>query len=205
MSKYHVAGAQGRYQPGSNQLVLENRLGIITPAERDEAELVLLEKLYEDVLLHQLPEGKIDVAHIKTWHRRWLGNLYAWAGDERSVNMSKGDFQFAAAAQIPRLLEKFEREYLHLFTPCGSYSAEKLIEAVAAVHVELILIHPFRDGNGRLSRLLADVMIAQAGYSPLDYSSWDREKTGYFSAIQQGLEMNYEPMKGWIKRGMEGD
>ena len=97
MTKYGIGGAQGRYQPGANDMVLENKLGIIEPADMDEAELVLLEKLYEDVLLTNLPQAAITVADIKIWHRRWLGNLYEWAGDERSVNMGKGDFQFAAA------------------------------------------------------------------------------------------------------------
>jgi len=205
MSKYEIGGIQGRFQPGSNDQVLENKLGITHPAERDEAELVLLEKLYEEVLLHDLPTGHITVSGLKKWHYRWLGNLYEWAGDERSVNMSKGDFHFAAAAQISQLLDKFEREYLHGYTPCSGYNDEQLVEAVAIVHVELILIHPFRDGNGRISRLLADVMIGQAGYPPLDYTSWDQNKDEYFSAIRQGLDMNYAPMKQWVARAMNND
>ena len=205
MSKYDIGGIQGRFQPGSNDQVLENKLGITDPAERDEAELVLLEKLYEDVLLHHFPTSQIKVSDLKKWHRRWLGNLYAWAGDERSVNMSKGDFHFAVAAQIPQLLDKFEREYLLRYTPCSGYDDERLIEAVAIVHVELILIHPFRDGNGRLSRLLADVMMGQAGYPPLDYSCWDQNKADYFAAIRQGLEMNYAPMMEWVAQAMDND
>ena len=204
MSKYDIGGVQGRFQPGSNGRVLENKLGITDPAERDEAELILLEKLYENVLLHDLPTDQVNVSDLKKWHYRWLGNLYEWAGAERSVNMSKGDFHFAAAAQIPQLLNKFEQEYLHSYTPCSGYDDEQLVEAIAIVHVELILIHPFRDGNGRLSRLLADVMMAQAGRPPLDYSDWDQNKTGYFSAIKQGLDMNYEPMKAWVAPSMGG-
>jgi len=202
MSKYETVGAQGRFQPGSNDLVLENKLGITDPAERDEAELILLEKLYEDVLLHDLPTGQIKVADLKRWHYRWLGNLYAWAGDERSVNMSKGDFHFAAAARIGQLLDTFEVEYLQRYTPCSGYDDERLIEAVAVVHVELILIHPFRDGNGRISRLLADVMVAQAGRPPLDYTAWDQNRGAYFTAIGRGLDMDYAPMKTWVARAM---
>ncbi len=51
----------------------------------DEAELVLLEKLYEAVLFEDLPQSEITVDEIKTWHRRWLGNVYEWAGEERSL------------------------------------------------------------------------------------------------------------------------
>ena len=122
-------------------------------------------------------------------HCRWLGNVYEWAGEERSVNMSKGVFQFAAAAQIATLLNKFEQDFLEQYTPCTDFTLEQLIEAIAIVHVEFILIHPFRDGNGRLSRLLSDVMAVQAGFQPLDYSCWDANKSAYFSAIEQGFDL----------------
>src|SRR3546814_10523835 len=74
----------------------------------DEAELVLLQKLYESVLQEHLPTGRISANHLKIWHRRWLGNVYAWAGHLRSVNMSKDGFPFAPAAQIPRLMKRSE-------------------------------------------------------------------------------------------------
>lgn len=182
--------------------MLENYLGIIDPADMDEAELVLLEKLYQNVLFDHLPQDVITVNEIKTWHHRWLGNVYEWAGEERSVNMSKGTFQFAAAAQISQLLSKFEQDYLKRHTPCIDFTHEQLIEAIAVVHIEFILIHPFRDGNGRLSRLLADVMAAQAGFQPLDYSSWDENKEAYFAAINQGMSMNYLPMMEWVDRAI---
>lgn len=78
----------------------------------------------------------------------------------------------------------------------------QLIEAIAVTHVELILIHPFR-GNGRLSRLLADVMAVQAGYKPLDYQSWEQNKTQYISSIHAGLTLDYRPMKHWSMPGLK--
>ncbi|HSO81390.1 Fic family protein, partial [Thiocapsa sp.] len=74
-----------------------------------------------------------------------------------------------------------------------------LADAIAVVHVELILIHPFREGNGRISRLLAGVMALQAGWPELDFTSWDANKDAYFAAIQAGLE-NYEPMRMLVKQ-----
>lgn len=82
---------------------------------------------------------------------------------------------------------------------CSGMDEEQLIAAVAITHVELILIHPFREGNGRLSRLLADVMAVQGGYKPLDYKSWEQNKTQYISAIHSGLSMDYEPMRHWVR------
>jgi cell filamentation protein len=109
--------------------------------------------------------------------------------------MGKDGFQFAAAAQVPRLLENFERDCLHRYTPCEGADDKALTEAIAICHVELILIHPFREGNGRLSRLLADVMAVQAGHEPLDYSHWDANKAAYFAAIRCGMDADYAPMR----------
>jgi len=204
-TRYDVAGTQGMFETGSDEQVLANKLGITAVADMDEAELVLLQKLYESVLADSLPMGRLTMAHIRTWHRRWLGNLYAWAGQARTVNMSKGGFPFAPAAQIPRLLTEFEYECLSRYTPCAGYDMTRLIEAIAVTHVEFILIHPFREGNGRISRLLADVMAAQAGEGPLDYSSWESNRNDYILAVQEGLARNYEPMKSWVECALEGE
>jgi len=205
MSKYDIFGPQDRFEPGSKNRVLENRLGITDPAELDEAELVLLQKLYQEVLVRNLPTGVIRVETLKNWHRRWLGNLFDWAGEERSVNMSKGGFPFANAVQVPRLLQVFERDCLARYTPCSGMEEPQLVEAIAVTHVEFILIHPFREGNGRLSRLLADVMAVQAGHQPLDYSSWDSQRDLYIAAIQQGVACDYEPIRGCVAMALRSD
>lgn len=198
MGRYDIHTAEGEYQPGSDQQVLKNLLGITSADDMNELELGLLAQLYEKLLVDDLPERALTVQDLKTWHRRWLGNVYAWAGQERSVNMGKGGFAFAAAAQIPHLLAQFERDCLSRWTPCTKLTLEELVEAIAITHIELILIHPFREGNGRLSRLLADVMAVQAGHNPLDYSAWEANKTAYISAIHHGVAMNYAPMKHWV-------
>lgn len=89
---------QGAFEPGSGDQVLRNKLGVTDRDEMDEIELDLLKQLYQVVLVEDLPDRSLRVADIKTWHRSWLGNVYGWAGEERSVNMAKGDFHFAAAA-----------------------------------------------------------------------------------------------------------
>jgi len=168
----------------------------------DEAELVLLQKLYVSVLQEHLPPGRISTLHLKRWHRRWLGNVYEWAGQYRSVNMSKDGFPFAPAAQLPRLMQLFDTNYLARYTPCMGMNTTQLVDAIAVIHVEFILMHPFREGNGRISRLLADVMAVQAGREPLDYSSWEKNKIAYINAIQKGMACDYEPMKHWVNEAM---
>ena len=199
MDRYHVAGAEGRFEPGSDGQVLANKQGITDPSEMDTLELELLSELYDLVMGNDFPDRCLQVSDLKTWHRRWLGNVYCWAGQERSVNLSKGDFTFAAAAQIPTLLEQFERNYLHRLTPCHELDDQALVDAITTTHVEFILIHPFREGNGRLGRLLADVMAAQAGRGVLDYSGWNTDRNAYFAAIQHGLNGDYGPMRALVQ------
>jgi hypothetical protein len=73
MSRYDVHTAEGEYQPGSNEQVLKNLLGITSPDEMNEVELGLLVQLYEAVLVEDLPDRALTAEDLKTWHRRWLG------------------------------------------------------------------------------------------------------------------------------------
>ena len=180
--------------------MLRNKLGITIVEDINAVELELLDQLYSAVFDEVSAEQILTSSDIAEWHRKWLGNVYDWAGQQRSVNMAKGDFHFAASAQIPRLLQDLDKKYLKHYTPCMGMDDESLIEAIAVVHIEFILIHPFREGNGRLSRLLAEVMALQAGKPELDFSAWDAKREMYFTAIQQGLASDYEPMKQLVRQ-----
>ena len=62
--------------------------------------------------------------------------------------------------------------------------------------MELLLIHPFREGNGRLARLLATLMALQAGLPPLDFRSIKgKKKQEYFAAVRAGMVPDYKPME----------
>ena len=131
--------------------------------------------------------------------RNWLGSVYGWAGKYRQVTISKGGFTFALPRVIPQLMVDFEKNELRRFTPCTFADREKQIQALAIVHTELLLIHPFREGNGRLSRLLAMLMALQAGLPPLDFSDFEGErKEEYFAAVRKGMERDYHPMEDFF-------
>lgn len=204
-NRYQVDGPQGAMQTGSDGQVLANKPGITSADEIAEAELLLLGQLYEAVLIDDLPDRTLTVADLLTWHRRWLGNLYDFAGALRTVNVSKRGFMFANAAFIPNLLQQFERDCLQCHTPCDGLDDAALAQAIAECHVELILIHPFREGNGRLARLLADVMAVQAGHEPLDYSAWDADKERYFAAIHAGQGSDYTQMQRLVTLALDSE
>lgn len=194
MSKYELHSAEQRYQPGSGDRVLANKLAITDADEMDALESGLLLMLYEKVLFESLPPAVLSFTYISEWHRQWLGNVYDWAGKLRNANLTKDGFQFSAADRIPLLIAGFEKQYLSRSGELKSLTRPELVSYLAECHVEFILIHPFREGNGRLSRLLFDVLSVLAGKGVLDYSLWDKHKIFYFKAIQAGVSGNYSPM-----------
>lgn len=201
-NRYDTTGnKEAQFELGSGDRVLANKLGIADPVEIDNTEVHLLDRLYDNVVDAVAKDQTITVADLCDWHRRWLGNVYVWAGRYRTVNMSKADFLFAASGQVPRLMDNLDTEILPIHTPCTGMLEDRLAEAIAVVHVELILIHPFREGNGRLSRMLANVMALQAGWPELDYTAWDERKSAYFAAIQAGLS-DHEPMKELVRQAL---
>jgi cell filamentation protein len=181
---------------------LANKLRITDSREIEEAELELLLQLYEQVLPTIAPSNTITSSMICEWHRKWLANVYTWAGRLRSVDLAKDEFRFASAAQIPRLLDELDQQVLGRLTPCKDMREDELARAIATVHVELILIHPFREGNGRIARFVADVMASQAGMDSLDYSPWDENKQDYIKAIHAGMDRNYVPMERLVSRAL---
>ncbi len=196
--KYTITSLEGDFEPSSNEQVLKNKLGIIDPSKMLAAENELLLKLYKHVFEPGFSVEALTFQVIKDWHRMWLGPIYPWAGELRTVDMSKTDFRFAAAKFLDRQIKPFEEEFLQPYQQLTSYSKDQLVAYLAKAHVEFILIHPFREGNGRLSRLLMDVLVTQAGFEPLDYSLWSKHKDYYFKAIQAGVAGNYEYMEGLV-------
>ena len=92
-------------------------------------------------------------------------------------------------------METFEHEQLQRYTPCRFTSRKAIARALAEVHVELMLIHPFREGNGRVGRMLATLMGLQAGLPLLNFSVMAGErKEEYFAAVRAGMDQDYRPM-----------
>ena len=196
---------EGQFQSGSNDQVLANKLGIIDPIEMDEVELGLLDDLTIALIEEIEMDQCLTVEDLCEWHRRWLGNVFSWAGQHRSVNMSKSGFPFAASQLIPDLMNKFDEGspgFLKTMTPCEGLDDEQLLRALAEVHIEFILIHPFREGNGRLGRLLTTIMALQAGMPPLDFTYLSTHMDEYIEAIHAGMD-NVEPMTNLFRQVLQ--
>lgn len=196
--RYAVPSSED-FEPDSKNEVLKNYLGIksselindIEQRELERTELKLFE-IYDSQ--HQFTTE--DICYI---HELWLGNVYPSAGKYRTVTINKNGFSFAISSQITKLMIELENNYLSRYTPCHFDETNELAYALAVVHIELILIHPFREGNGRTARLLTDLMAAQANKPPLNYSFIDQTKNPkgfeqYISAIHAGVLRDYKPI-----------
>jgi cell filamentation protein len=150
--------------PGTN--VLKNLRGLADPEllERFESRRTHL-RLAE--LIHTPVPGKFDIAHLKAIHRYIFQDVYEWAGQFRTVNISKGGHLFGAAAflepALHQTLEKLAAEnYL------ADLDAAAFAQRAAYFLGELNAAHPFREGNGRTQREFIREVALKAGH----YIDW---------------------------------
>jgi len=191
MDKYVSSPEESELFP--NLLNLSNR------EEIDKAE-------FEGFLLAELSlteeltsQTKFNIKYIKRIHKLSLGHLYSFAGKFRTVNMSKGGFLFPAAKFISQNMDNFEKEIL-LNLPAKYESDQALIEDIAKVHGEFLFIHPFREGNGRTARVLANLMVRKYGIKALNFEKiTENVFPEYVIAVQSVADRNYKPMERIIK------
>lgn len=203
--RYDVSGlVETRYEAGSNDMVLRNLLGIIDPDEMDRVEARALAKATDILIREYDQEHQFTSADICHFHKTWLGKVYEWAGRYRKINITKDDFTFAMATQIHKLMEQFEQSQLTQYTPCEFKNREEVVKALAEVHTELLLIHPFREGNGRVARLLSMLMALQAELPILDFSLIsEHKKKEYITAVHAGMDRNYQLMEALFSEIIE--
>src|ERR1700688_2299405 len=101
-----------QFEPGSRGLVLKNLLGIKRRKEMEALETDQYERALDACAHWYRRNHRFASRDLLDMHRQWLGGIYSWAGTYRHVNISKGNFSFAAAAHIPSLMNEFEKTIL---------------------------------------------------------------------------------------------
>ncbi|MGA7162087.1 MAG: Fic family protein [Bacteroidota bacterium] len=203
-SKYTTEYAS-EYQPGSHNRVLKNKLGITRTREIEDAELEGYMYAERRMLSEFAIDQRISLEDIDRLHRLFLGSIYQWAGTYRTVNISKGGFPFASAHALPTAMKEFEKKILKPNTPCSGATRQKVTSKIAIVHAEFLLLHPYREGNGRTARLLATLMAYQANLQGIDFGfigSRGKHFNAYVGAIHSGLKRNYAPMQNIIAEAL---
>ncbi|MBS1552231.1 MAG: Fic family protein [Bacteroidetes bacterium] len=203
-SKYQL-NTESEFQQGTRNKILKNIPGVKKKSEIDKMEIEAYINA-ENILIRKYDKDhRFDSNDIHYINKIFLGKIYDWAGKLRDVNISKGGFLFTSAFALPQALNEFEINVLKKNTPCKG-DLNKIISQIAEVHTELLILHPYREGNGRTARLLATVMSYQAGNPGIDFGfigSKGKEFNNYILAVQSGMDRNYKPMENIIERGIK--
>ena len=145
--------------------MLENKLGIMDSAELAREEERLSKKrakeLFEKDLLAGEPAGKFST--LQKIHKILFADIYPFAGQLRTVNLAKGNFRFAPLMYLDAALANIDQ------MPQSDF--DEIIEK----YVEMNIAHPFREGNGRSTRLWLDQMLKAGIGQVVDWSKVDKE------------------------------
>ncbi|CAN0089480.1 unnamed protein product, partial [Chrysoparadoxa australica] len=163
-------------------------------------------QLYAELVIADLEEHRpaFSLKYLLEIHELMFGELYDFAGKFRTVDMSKGGFAFPSARFLDASMDGFEKNMLSQI-PNQYKNTQEVCGVVGKVHAELLFIHPFREGNGRVARLFANLMIERAGYKKLNFDLLGEESgfKRYVHAIQQASGQNYEPMQKIISEMLD--
>lgn len=164
-------------------MALENKLGIDNSADLARIEEQISKKkaaeLFEKGILDKLEVGTFSA--LREIHKYLFDEIYNFAGKIRTVNISKGNFRFAPVMYLQAALENIDK------MPQSTF--DEIIEK----YVEMNIAHPFREGNGRSTRIWLDCILKKELGNVVDWSKVDKED--YLLAMERSpikdIEIKY--------------
>lgn len=146
-------------------MTIENKFGLTSSADLAREEEFVSKKraveLFENSVLDSLPAGKFST--LQAIHKYLFEDIYDFAGELRTVNIAKGNFRFAPLLYLQAALESIDK------MPQASF--DEIIEK----YVEMNIAHPFREGNGRSTRIWLDHILKNEIGKVIDWSKVDKE------------------------------
>lgn len=146
-------------------MILENRLNITNSDELAREEERISKKkaaeLFDNKLLDSFPAGKFDT--LQAIHKYMFEDIFDFAGEIRTVNLAKGNFRFAPLIYLQAALDNIDK------MPQSNF--DEIIEK----YVEMNIAHPFREGNGRSTRIWLDHILKNEIGKVVDWSKVDKE------------------------------
>lgn len=160
--------------------ILKNKLGITNQValNREEERLSKqnAKRLYDSGKLATFKVGTF--AGLKQIHKALFGDIYDFAGKMRDVNIAKGGFRFAPVMYLASSLKAIDK------MPQGTF------DAIIEKYIEMNVAHPFREGNGRATRIWLDLILKQELKKVIDWNQVD--KADYLSAMERSTVKDVE-------------
>ena len=170
-------------------MILENKLNITNPAElaREEERIskANAKKMFETNYLESLEPGTFET--LKKIHESLFQEIYEFAGKIRKVNIAKGNFRFTPLVYLEESIKNIEK------MPQSTF--DEIIEK----YVEMNIAHPFREGNGRSTRIWLDLILKKELNVVVDWSRID--KTDYLLAMERSPIKDIE-IKELLKKSL---
>ena len=170
-------------------MVLENKLGITNSSELARVEEKLSKKraleLFENATFNSLKAGSFEA--LQKIHKYLFQDIYDFAGEIRTVNIAKGNFRFAPVIYLEEALKNIEK------MPQSTF--DEIIEK----YVEMNIAHPFREGNGRSTRIWLDLILKKELNLVVDWNKIDKED--YLLAMERSPIKDIE-IKHLIKNAL---
>ena len=145
--------------------MLENKLGITTSPELAKEEERISKKkaveMYDSGMLDKLDAGKFSA--LREIHKYLFDEIYDFAGEIREVNIAKGNFRFAPLMYLEAALENIDK------------MPQSTFDEIVEKYVEMNIAHPFREGNGRSTRIWLDCIFKKELGKVVDWSLVDKE------------------------------
>lgn len=131
-----------------------------------------------------------DLDYLRLIHRVLFQEIYSWAGELRTVDISKADTRFCTVRRIEKESDKIfgclkKEEYL------TSLPRDQLVVKAAEYYGDINMIHPFREGNGRAQRIFFEHLIVNAGFD-ISWNGIDPER--WIKANEAAVVCNYAPL-----------
>ena len=146
-------------------MALENKLGLDNSADLAREEERISKKkaamLFENGILDQLEAGKFS--SLRLIHKYLFEDIYDFAGEIRTVNIAKGSFRFAPVMYLESALENIDK------------MPQSTFDEIVEKYVEMNVAHPFREGNGRSTRIWLDQIFKTELHKVVDWSKVDKE------------------------------
>ena len=173
-------------------MALENKLGLTSSADLAREEERISKKkaaeLFENGMLDSLPAGTF--ATLQKIHQFLFEDIYFFAGKVRTVNLAKGNFRFAPLMYLEAALENIDK------------MPQSTFDEIVEKYVEMNIAHPFREGNGRSTRIWLDHILKTEIKKVVDWSKVDKED--YLLAMERSPIKDIE-MKYLLKNALTDD
>ena len=173
-------------------MTLENKLGLSNPVNFACAEERISKKkaliLFDSGALDKLEAG--TVSSLKEIHKYLFDEIYDFAGELRTVNISKGSFRFAPLMYLEAALANIDK------------MPQSTFDEIVEKYVETNIAHPFREGNGRSTRIWLDLIFKTELHKVVDWSKVDKED--YLLAMERSPIKDIE-IKHILKAALTDD